>query len=62
MTSFAVSAPKTECFLLSLPLALRTPTASQSSLLNASRPHSKLCTRSPLSMGFSEPFEQFAGF
>ncbi|EEV6403886.1 hypothetical protein E8C82_23235 [Escherichia coli] len=49
MTSFAVSAPKTECFLLSLQLALRTPTASQSSLLNASRSHSKLCTRSPLS-------------
>ena len=29
MTSFAVFTPKTECFLLSLQLALRTPTASQ---------------------------------
>ncbi|UUO81268.1 hypothetical protein DR190_29840 (plasmid) [Klebsiella pneumoniae] len=44
-----VLAPKTECFLLSLQLALRTPTASLGSLLNASRPHSELRVRSPLS-------------
>lgn len=31
-------------------------------LSNASRAHSKLRPRSPLSMGFSEPFDQFAGF
>jgi len=31
-------------------------------LANASRAHSKLRPRSPLSMGFSEPLDKFAGF
>ena len=61
MTSFAVSAPKTECFLLSSQLA-QNPTASQSFVAQRSRPHSKLRARSPLSVGFSEPFDPFAGF
>lgn len=42
MTSFGSACPI-------LQLALRTPTASLGSLLNASRPHSKLRARSPLS-------------
>lgn len=41
MSSFAVSAPKTEYFFLSLQLALKTAIASQSSLLNASRSPTK---------------------
>lgn len=41
--------PENRMFSPGLQLALRTPTASPGSLLNASRPHSKLCTRSPLS-------------
>lgn len=36
--------------------------AAPDGLANASRPHSKLRPRSPLSVGFSEPFDPFAGF
>lgn len=48
------------------PSALNRPLypgyAMPDGLSNASRAHSKLLPRSPLSMGFSEPFDQFAGF
>lgn len=48
------------------PSALNRPLypgyAMPDGLANASRAHSKLRLRSPLSMGFSEPFDQFAGF
>jgi len=51
-----------ECCPVTLNHSLRPGYTMPDGLANASRAHSKLRPRSPFSMGFSEPFDRFAGF